>query len=60
MTGLDPGAGGLLINIAAAKDDASQNKATPVEFSAETLRKMLLQISAEQQQKLPSDADAQP
>jgi hypothetical protein len=58
-------AGGLrwhfvLINIAAAEDDASQNKATPVELSAEALRKMLLQISAEQQQKLPSDADAQP
>jgi hypothetical protein len=39
----------VLINIADAKDDASKNKATPVEFSADTLREMLLHIRAEQQ-----------
>jgi hypothetical protein len=37
----------ILVNIAAAQDDASQNKATPVEFSADTLRDMLLKVRAE-------------
>ncbi len=39
----------VLINIAAAQDDASQNKATPVEFSTDELREMLLHVRAEQQ-----------
>lgn len=38
----------VLINIAAAQDDASQNKATPVEFSTDELREMLLHVRAEQ------------
>jgi hypothetical protein len=39
----------VLINIAASQDDASQNKDTPVEFSADNLREILLQVRAEQQ-----------
>jgi hypothetical protein len=39
----------ILINIADSEDDASQNKATPVEFSADTLRDMLLKVRAERQ-----------
>jgi hypothetical protein len=39
----------ILINIAAAQDDASQNKSTPLEFSADTLRDILLQAHAERQ-----------
>ena len=34
----------LLVNIAEAKDDASQNRETPVEYSAEELRAMLFQV----------------
>ena len=37
----------VLINIAAAQDDASQNKAAPVEFSTDTLRDILLQARAD-------------
>lgn len=38
----------VLINIAAAQDDASQNKETPLEFSADSLREMLLHVRDEE------------
>jgi hypothetical protein len=38
----------VLVNIARASEDASQNKRNPVEFTAETLRNMLLEVGSEQ------------
>jgi hypothetical protein len=34
----------LLVNIAEAKDHASQNRETPMEYSAEELRVMLFEV----------------
>jgi hypothetical protein len=48
----------VLINIAEASEDASQNTETPVEYSAESLREILIEVGVERSLPVPPRAHA--